>query len=138
MIVKRPSRHRGVRPANALVPMIDVVFLLLVYFLQTSTYIPPEGALRPALEADSERGTASADFQPLIVEVAVFDGREGFRLGPRVLFDADELRAVLEPLPKHGGVFVKGSDDISVAPAAAALQAARDAGFLRVTYVPAR
>lgn len=131
------TRRPGVSPADALIPMIDVVFLLLVYFLQTHTYNPPESELTPALDVERVAGGIGADYQPLVIEVALFEGRPGFRVGQHVHRDQASLTALLEELPRQGGVFVQGSDALSVSWAAAALQAARDAGFERVTYVPA-
>jgi hypothetical protein len=45
---------------------------------------------------------------------------------------------VLRALPKEPGVVVRVSDGVSVAGAAAALQACRDAGFERIAYRPGR
>jgi len=114
--------------------MIDVIFLLLIFFMATTTLSPPESQLPSALRARSESGGA-ADLEPQIVEAVRAQGRTVYRLGERVLFNKLELTTVLSRLPKEGGVFVKVADDVSVEWAAGALQACEDAGFDKVNYV---
>ena len=118
-------------------PMIDVIFLLLIYFFLSTVHAPPESRLSPALQAERVRGGAGADFQAQIVDVRPVEGRAAFVVGSRAVFDAPSLRRVLEALPKEGGVFVRGHEGVRTTAAVDALQAARDAGFERVTYVPA-
>ncbi len=117
-------------------PMIDVIFLLLVYFLLSTTHAPPEAQLDPALRAERVAPGAAADFQPQIVTAGVLDGRPGFEIASRRVFTKPELVAILDPLPKDGGLFIRGADAAPVSLAAAAIQAATDAGFDRITYVP--
>jgi hypothetical protein len=52
-----------------------------------------------------------------------------------VVQDQASLTAILRELPKEPGVVVRVDEDELVQWAAAALQAARDAGFTRVSYV---
>ncbi len=130
--------RRRLVPALQITSMVDVIFLLLVYFLTTSTYAPPESELSPALRAEQIAGGRAADLQPQIVEVTLRRGEPAFVIGERVLRDKGALRQVLEKLPKEGGVFVRGADAVTTEWAVAAIQAARDAGFEKVTYVPSR
>jgi biopolymer transport protein ExbD len=118
--------------------MIDVTFLLLLYFLVTTVLAKPEDRLSPALQTRSENAAGpTADFQPQIVEVLMLDGAAAWRLGTEVFRDKWTLTEALRPLHKPGGLFVKVFDQAPVGAAAAALQAGRDAGFEQVTYVPA-
>lgn len=119
-------------------PMIDVVFLLLVFFLVSTTQEPPESQLSPALQAERSESGAAMDYELQLVDIAVIDGVPGFRLGEQVFRSRDGLREVLRLLPKEQGIFVRGSDQVEAHWAASALQACEDAGFRRVTYVPAR
>lgn len=119
-------------------PMIDVIFLLLIYFFLSTTYRPPESRLSPALQAERVQGGSRADFTPQIVDVGLFDGRPGFQIGEQRVFDRVSLTRLLERLPKEGGVFVRGGNDVEASWAIEALQAAADAGFLKVTYVPTK
>lgn len=117
--------------------MIDIIFLLLIYFFLSTTLAPPESRLSPALRAERRDAGSSADLQPQVVEVARIGGSPGFRLGGRVLRGQEALTEALRDLPKEIGVFVRVSDGVTARWPAAALQACRDAGFGKVTYVPA-
>lgn len=122
--------------ALELTSMIDVIFLLLIYFICSTTYRPPESELAPGLQTESQGEGRSAELTPQIVTVGVFEGEPGYALGSRILRSPGELRAALIALPKQAGLLVHGSGAAKMGAAAAALQAARDAGFLKVTYVP--
>jgi len=136
-MLSKQKRSRLPSPLQ-ITPMIDVIFLLLIYFLLSTSYSPPESELVPSLQSQRVESGSAADLQPQIVEVDIFQGAPGFRIGGRVLRSKDELRAVLEELPSEGGVFIEGADRVTVRWAAAAIQASRDAGFEKVTYVPKR
>ena len=116
--------------------MIDVVFLLLIYFMLTTTLEPPESQLSPALSSD--RPGQPTALQPQAIEHEVTGGIDAFRVGDRVLTTQPDLTAVLAQLPKDAGVVVRAPDSVRVEWAAAAVQAARDAGFEKVTYAPRR
>jgi biopolymer transport protein ExbD len=135
-----PKKHGRKRLPSPLqiTPMIDVIFLLLIYFLMSTSYTPPEAELTPTLQTQQVEGGSSADLQPQIVVVDLFQNQPGFMLGQRVFRDKESLTAVLRDLPKEGGVFIEGSDAVTVRWAAAAIQAGKDAGFETVTYVPRR
>lgn len=118
--------------------MIDVTFLLLIYFMVTTVLAKQEDRLSPTLQTEREKPTGEqSDFQPQIIKVMNVDGEPVYRLGPRLLREVRELREALAGLPKAAGVFVHVHDNVSVGFAVAAIQAARDAGFDQVTYVPA-
>jgi biopolymer transport protein ExbD len=122
-----------------LTSMIDVTFLLLLYFLVTTVLAEPEDRLTPTLQTRSESASGpTSDFQPQIVEVLLADGVPVYRLGLEVFRDIASLKTALERLHKPSGLFVKVYDDPPVAAAAAAIQAGRDVGFEQVTYVPAK
>ena len=134
----RPSRRRLERITLNLTSMIDVTFLLLIYFMVTTILARPEDRLSPTLQTERETVDAGmSDFQPQIVEVLAVDGAPAYRVGTRVLRTRAELREVLGGLPKTVGVFIKVFDEVSVGFAVVAVQTARDAGFEQVTYVPA-
>ncbi len=117
-----------------LIGMIDVFFLLLVYFVVSASITLPEDELSAALRQESVVASAS-DLQPQYVEVRrAVDGAE-FKVGSRVLRSQSELEQVLSELPKDAGVFLRVSDDAPVWAAAAALQACHDAGYEKLTYV---
>lgn len=140
MRIRGPRRHAGLpMAAQELTSMIDVTFLLLVYFMVTSVIAVREDRLRTALEA---QGTPEAgdqrDFQEQVVEATVADGRPVYRLGGLVLEDRGELGSRLAQLPTSLGLVVRVDDRVSTGFAVAALQTARDAGFEEIRYEPAR
>lgn len=119
--------------------MIDVTFLLLIYFMMAMVRIAQEDHLSPTLQTQRDAATAEAsDFQPQVIEVRVVDGAPAYRLGSRVFRERGALAAALDALPRSVGVFVHVFDGVPVGFAVAAIQVARDAGFEQVTYVPAR
>lgn len=128
-----PSRHR-----LALMALIDVVLFLLLYFMVAGTLAPPDGELSSALRSEKGGKGSAADFAPQVVTVdADANGKPVFRFGPRAFGDRAGLTEVIRGLPKDGGIFVKVSGRVPVEAGAAALQACKDAGFTRITYVPA-
>ena len=131
------SRLRVDRLTMNLASMIDVTFLLLVYFIVSTVMARPEDQLTSAIQTrDAETAGSEIDFQPQIVEVLRLDGAPAYVIGDRRLRDLGGLRAVLDNLPTELGVFIRVSGDIPVEFALSAVQAARDAGFEQVTYVP--
>lgn len=126
------------RPGGGSLPMtsmIDVVFLLLIFFMVTSVMTPSESQLAAALQSERKGGRA-ADFQPQIISIEIFEGQPIFRIGERMLTTQDSLTSLLRGLPKESGVFVKVAGDVPVSAVAAAIQACKDAGFIKVSYVP--
>lgn len=117
--------------------LIDVVFLLLIYFMLTQTISLNEGELSSALQTQQGGGRA-ADLIPQIVDVSLDGGAPAFLVGERLVRTRQDLTLLLRGLPKEGGVFVRADDAAPVSGVATALQAAHDAGFKRVSYVARR
>lgn len=122
--------------------MIDVVFLLLIFFMTTSSFVETERNLESAI--DMQKGAAAesqSDLAPAIVEIVESGGRYVYKLGAREMTEQAELLSVLEQFPpaaRMDGAFVRVSDGAPFRMAAAAIQTAKTAGFLVVTYVPHR
>ena len=120
-----------------LASMIDVVFLLLIFFLFSSIITPSEAQLAPNIQTQSaESASRSNDFAPQVVVVEVVDGQPAYRIGSRVIKQRSELLTLLRDLPHELGVFVRVDDAVPVGFAVGAIQCCRDAGFEKVTYVP--
>lgn len=132
------ARRGGVRIGRLpMTSMIDVVFLLLIFFMVTADFAEPEDRLGAGLAAEGEGGVAVEDLQPQIVDVVRVNGRDLFRIGAREADSRATLESILADLPKDPGIVVRGSDSASVDAAAAALQAAVNAGFTKRSYLPA-
>ncbi len=115
--------------------MIDVVFLLLIFFLLTANFSQSEDRLQATIQSE-QSGSSISELQPQVVSVEMIQGRVGFRIGERAVFTGQALEAILTQLPKEAGVAVKVDDRVPIQAAATALQAAHDAGFTKRTYVP--
>ena len=126
------SSNLGVLPLTS---MIDVVFLLLVYFLVTSSFSEPEKELPSSLKTEGG-GVRASDLQPQIVEIERAGNAIVYRLGSRQLSSRADLRAVLEALPKEPGIAIKAARGVPVESIALVLQEAETAGFTRRSYVP--
>lgn len=117
--------------------MIDVVFLLLIFFMTTASFVRTERNLDSAIKVKSTSASA-ADLQPAIVELVASDlGGYVYKLGQRDLQSAEELTELLKQFDnKAEGAFVRVSDGAPFRMAAAAVQACKTAGFAAVSYIP--
>ncbi|MBK7404762.1 MAG: biopolymer transporter ExbD [Phycisphaerales bacterium] len=139
--MKLGRRHRGLFGADIgtlpMTSMIDVVFLLLIFFMMTVSASVQETDLASSLKPQSQQQGTGADFQPQIVFVERRGDAAVFRLGANNMTERSQLLRLLRELPKSSGVVVRVANDVPVAAAAAALQTCKDAGFTKVSYVPA-
>lgn len=136
MTRSRSSRRRRSRlGALPLTSMIDVVFLLLVFFLVTADFAKKENKLPSALQTEGG-GVQSSDMQPQIIRISVLNGESVFTIGQVRCSDRASLESVLGQLPREPGVAIKAEPDVPIQSIATALQAARNAGFARRSYVP--
>lgn len=127
------DQDRGKLPLTSL---IDVVFLLLIFFLVTASSTPRESDLASTLQSEQAGGGRAADLQPQIISVVMLDGSPTYTLGQRRITTQRELTTVLAQLPKEGGVFLKVAPEPPIWFTTAGIQACKDAGFTKVTYVP--
>lgn len=117
---------------------IDVVFLLLIFFMVTASFVQ-EAQLSAALGGRSATATDAADLRPQVVRVLPDgNGDVVYEIGSRTVNDGRTLMEILAALPTDAGVFIRVDDQAPVHGAATALQAAADAGYLKVSYVPGR
>ncbi|MBK9189852.1 MAG: biopolymer transporter ExbD [Phycisphaerales bacterium] len=138
MRFRRPQRKGLAKlPRLPLVAFIDVVLFLLLYFLMGSQFAAPESRLEAALRTESKGGSSGSDLVPLVLRVTNEKGTITYTLGERVMTDRAALSLVCTQMPKGGGIVVRLASDAPVWAAALALQVARDAGFEKVSYVPA-
>ncbi len=117
--------------------MIDVVFLLLIFFMTTSAFVLTERNLDTAIQVQDATADQQADLEPAIVDIV--PGPQGYvyQLGTRQIPSQAELEAVLRQMPnKSAGAFVRVDDTVPFGMPAAAVQACRSAGFPAVSYVP--
>jgi len=135
--VKTRQRRSINRTVLNMSSMIDVTFLLLVYFIITTVLTPPEDELTPALQVEQGTQSNAQDYEPQIVEVRTFNAQQVYQIGDQILQSRAELALIFRQLPHEPGVIIRVEDTVTVGFAIAAVQEARSAGFERVTYVPA-
>jgi biopolymer transport protein ExbD len=102
--MRRPSVYTAGRRSLdvAMTPMIDVVFLLLVFFVWTASfqvmeYLLPSSLLSAAgtgldVEADPER----IDFERVVVHLSWRDNRRAWTVNRRPVESLDQVRQTLE------------------------------------------
>lgn len=117
--------------------MIDIVFLLLVFFLVTSSFLPPEKELRPAIQTEKKNSSqSSSDLEPAIIEIVPEGAIHLYKLGSTKTQDINELIESLEGFSnKIDGAFVKADDDAPFDMTAQAISAAKKSGFIIVTLI---
>ncbi len=118
--------------------MIDVIFLLLIFFVTTAAFRKTEKDLDPAIKVNEKSATqAKTDFEPAMIDIVASGGRFVYKMGTREIGTYDELAGLLRQFPqKADGAIVRVSDDAPFGMAAAAVQACKSANFFTVSYVP--
>jgi biopolymer transport protein ExbD len=123
--------------ALSMTSMIDVVFLLLIFFMTTASFVKTERDLDSTIKVDEKSAAEASDLEPAIVEIVPGGSGFIFRVGSRELTSREELTDVLRAFPnKLDGAFVRVSGGAPFRMAAAAIQACKDADFVAVSYVP--
>jgi biopolymer transport protein ExbD len=123
-------------------PMIDVVFLLLVFFLVTASFQEPEGGLAASVIVESKPGAGGSPLDappPDLDEVLVVGTRSGnavrWTVGERRAADAAELATVLRDLAavaRDLPVTIDAGPDVPLGSIVEAYDAARAAGLPKV------
>jgi biopolymer transport protein ExbD len=118
--------------------MIDVVFLLLIFFLVTTTFVSPERQHKTTMKVQQQSASRQpVDVEPAVVDVVRINNKNVFQIGAVVTEDIKELFVVLEGFDnKSDGAFVRVSDEVPFGMAAQAINACKRAGFPLVSYVP--
>ena len=106
--MRRPSVYTDRRgPLDVkMTPMIDVVFLLLIFFVWTSSFNVVEYALQSSVSdatagaatAPPEKPPEEADFHEVVVRIVWSDGQPGWRINDRPLAKLAEVRTHLDAI----------------------------------------
>ena len=118
-----------------LTSMIDIVFLLLIYFLVTSNFREPEKHLSARAQQEGS-GAAASELQPQIIDIVQTQDGTRYKLGSQTFTDQPSLEQVLAVLPKGPGVAVRASRDAPIKSVALVMQACENAGITKRSYVP--
>ncbi len=133
---RKTSREKQIE--LSMTSMVDVVFLLLIFFTVTLSAVKTERQLDSGIRTDRKSaGQARSDLEPAVVDVVRGQDRFVYRLGSRDIDSRQELTRVLQQFTnKADGAFVRVSDDAPFRMAAGAVGACKSADFPVVSYVP--
>ena len=101
--MRRPAYHEENRGSVEvkMTPMIDVIFLLLIFFVCTASFTPPEEVLSTHLllpgTIDSEMPVPPEleDLEELVIEVSWQESRPGWKIGGGDYDDLMQLHSLL-------------------------------------------
>ncbi|MEE2825471.1 MAG: biopolymer transporter ExbD [Planctomycetota bacterium] len=136
------SNHRNHGSASpielSMTAMIDVVFLLLIFFLVTSKIVQPERQVAADIRAEMASGNlVSTDLQPALIEITHSGGTTVFQLGAiRTSRLLDLKTPLVQFSDKSEGAFVRVGDEVSFEQVAQAIAMCKSAGFVSVSYLP--
>jgi biopolymer transport protein ExbD len=130
--------QRGKKIELSMTSMIDVVFLLLIFFMTTASFSRTERNLDSAIQVNRQSPSRTPrDLEPAIVAVVASGGQFVYQVGQREITSEYELLNLLRQFEnKVDGAFVRVADEVPFRMAAAAIQACKTAGFISVSYVP--
>lgn len=134
----RQGKTKGIVaiPRLALVAFIDIVLFLLLYLMLAGSLAPAESRISAGLEKAAAAGGKAPDLPPVSLRVLRSGETVVFRIGQRDVPSFDAVVLALSESPKQGGIIVRSDANALVGDVAAAMQAAKDAGFERVSYAP--
>ncbi|MFT7638602.1 MAG: biopolymer transport protein ExbD [Pirellulaceae bacterium] len=134
---RKLDRHYS--PELELTGMIDVVFLLLVFFIATASFIRTEREMPSSIRFQSTgSSTVNEDLERAVVYVSKNGTQAYYRVGRRTFSDPSTLEAFLAANFRNSpeGAFIYVSDGVAFRWVAAAMHACREAGLESISYVP--
>lgn len=132
----RPKRFEHISDLSS-PGFIDVVFLLLIFFLVTSTFLHPERKIASNIAVREDNSArAEDDLEPAVVNVKIVDQRPIFTIGNFTATNEAKLVEFLTDFNKQDGAFVRADDDVPFEFTAKAIGACQISGFDSVTFIP--
>lgn len=143
--MKTPHVIRDGALEVAMTPMIDVVFLLLIFFVWTSSFEAPESDLPSSVAAAEQAGGGEQSNTEVVAEafdeivISIASGAKGVQLelNRQPIADLPTLRARLSDILKLGvqpPVIIDPQSTVLMADAVAVFDSARQAGADRVLF----
>ena len=135
------SAHRASRDKRLtlqMTSMIDVVFLLLIFFIVSAAFIETERELNSAIQLD--KSGAPSNLEKVVIEIVDAGGGYVYRLGSEDYTSGDELYAKLRQFPARSraeGAFIRVADGAPFDMPATAISLCHKARFISVSYIPA-
>jgi len=116
MQLRFQSKHSNRRYAISMTPLIDVIFLLMIFFLMTINFQKPEGVLDNRLPQlgtkTSEDPTKDWETVKLRIKMTRASGELRIHLQDRVLSSYDELGRYLEQLPSDILIVIEPENNV--------------------------
>ncbi len=132
-LTSRKAQHEK-KISLSMTSMIDVVFLLLIFFMTTASFVKTERDLDSAIKVNKNSSASASDLEPAIVEIVSGGSGYVFRVGAREMTTLESLTDVLRGFPnKLDGAFVRVDDGAPFEMAATAIQACKDADVAAVS-----
>jgi biopolymer transport protein ExbD len=121
-----------------MINMIDVVFLILIFFLTTSSIVQSEKQVPAAIQNHKQStDVSSTNLEPALIELTMDGENVVFRCGAVVTNDRKEIQDLLDGfVDKSAGAFVRAADDVPFDAPAKIIADCRKSGFKSVTYIP--
>ena len=116
--MKLNFQHSGVRRrvAVSMTPLIDVVFLLMVFFLMTINFEKPEEVLAHRLPqlGNEASDDPSKDWEKVELKLEIIreSGQLKLQLQERTLENYDDLLGYLTELPEDITIIIEAADDV--------------------------
>ena len=120
--------------------MIDVVFLLLIFFLMTTSFIQPERQLTSNIKVErTDSGLNQSDLEPAVVDIYLFGDSVVYQLGAVKSSSLEDIKPILTDFTnKSDGGFVRVGRGVNFEHAAQTIGAFKAHGFKNVSYLPAK
>jgi len=128
---------------SAMTPMIDVVFLLLVFFVATASFQTVEYLLPSSVSTQAAGGSAAAaqpeeaDFEMVEVLLAMQSGRPTWKINDVPLAGLDELSAKLTEMQQinpDADVIINPRPDVPLEHVIDVYDRARRVGFAKIKF----
>ena len=131
------QKHTLKRPQLNMASMIDVVFLLLIFFMCTSSFVRPEKSLRARLPEASPTDAASGDdLDPVRIRLLPVGQAVSITCDSQPCATIDDLLLMLRARRSMGQppVIIAGHDDVPFGHMVAALDACRAVQLEHVAF----
>ena len=97
------TRDKNINFTVRMTPLIDVIFLLMIFFIMTIRFVEPEGILENRLpkKAGQDINDQKNDWEVVRIKIKLVQDGNQFKiyLQERVLYSYDDLRSYLDLLP---------------------------------------
>lgn len=116
MKLKNTEQSYQNRSAINITPLIDVIFLLMIFFLMTINFNKPEGVLENRLPQLSSKSVSEApqDYETVKLRIKMIKDNNQMKiyLQERVVFTYKDLLYYLDQLPEDILIILEPSDNV--------------------------